>query len=110
MADVLWSLAMAVNVYLVVFRRFDADDLQKLEKRYMVGCYGLPFILAFVFLFVKDRARGKMYGNATVSGLFLIVKIRWLTFSSSGVGSPLSGKSSVLPASTLQSGMLSLHL
>jgi hypothetical protein len=66
-ADAMWTFAMAVNVYLVIFQHFDAQDLQRLEKRYLLGCYGLPFIPAFVFLFVNDSVRGRMYANATVS-------------------------------------------
>ena len=57
---------MAVNVYLVIFRQFNATDLQRLEKRYLLACYGLPFIPAFAFLFVNDASKGRMYGNATV--------------------------------------------
>ena len=66
----MWTFAMAVNVYLVIFQHFDAQDLQRLEKRYLLGCYGLPFIPAFVFLFVNDSVRGRMYGNATVNEIF----------------------------------------
>ena len=71
----MWTLAMAVNVYLVIFRQLDAEDLQRLEKRYLLGCYGLPFVPALVFLFINDSIRGRMYGDATVGELFLIIKV-----------------------------------
>lgn len=66
-ADAMWTFAMAINVYLVVFRKYDADDLKRLEKWYLLVCYGVPFIPALVFCFVQDRNRGRMFGSATVS-------------------------------------------
>ena len=33
-ADALWNLAMAINVYLTLFRRYNADQLKALEWRY----------------------------------------------------------------------------
>jgi len=65
-SDPMWSLAMAVNVYLVFFRRYDASRLKKLYWVYGVLCYGLPFIPAMVCLLLKVRNKGKMYGNATL--------------------------------------------
>lgn len=65
-SDPWWSLAMATNVYLVFFYRFDAAQLKKLYPYYALICYGLPFIPAMVCLFVKNDKKGKIYGNATV--------------------------------------------
>jgi Slime mold cyclic AMP receptor len=65
-SDPLWSLAMAVNVYLVFFHRYDATSLKKMYWIYGVLCYGLPFIPALVCLLIRDPVRGEMYGNATV--------------------------------------------
>jgi hypothetical protein len=71
-ADAMWCLVMAINVFLVIFYKYSADDLQRLEKWYLLVCYGLPFIPAFAFTLVKDKVRGKMFGNATVrNSLFL---------------------------------------
>lgn len=65
-SDPMWSLAMAVNVYLVFFRRYDSTRLKKLYWLYGVICYGLPFIPAMVCLFLKTHKKGKIYGNATL--------------------------------------------
>jgi hypothetical protein len=42
-ADSLWTLAMACNVYLTFFRKYNAAQLKKLEWKYFLFCYGLPF-------------------------------------------------------------------
>lgn len=65
-SDPMWSCAMAVNVYLVFFRRYDAHRLKKLYWVYGLICYGLPFIPALFCLIYKTKVKGKMYGNATV--------------------------------------------
>lgn len=66
-ADALWTFAMACNVYLSFFRRYDAPKLRSLEWRYLICCYGIPFVPALVFLFISTPDRGKIYGNAVVS-------------------------------------------
>ncbi|KAA8570262.1 hypothetical protein MFRU_005g03570 [Monilinia fructicola] len=65
-SDPWWSLAMATNVYLVFFYRFDAAQLKKLYPYYALICYGLPFVPAMVCLFVKTKEKGRIYGNATL--------------------------------------------
>lgn len=96
-ADALWTLAMAVNAYLVIFRKYDIEDLKRLEKWYLLVCYGLPFIPAFAFCFVDDGSKGRMFGSATVSISLshTFIRILQLTVSRSGVGSRLSGESRV---------------
>jgi hypothetical protein len=42
-ADSLWTLAMACNVYLTFFRKYNAAQLKKLEWKYFLACYGIPF-------------------------------------------------------------------
>lgn len=66
-ADALWNLAVAINVYLTLFRKYNAQQLKALEWKYHIMCYGLPFIVAFVYIFINTPARGTMYGPATVS-------------------------------------------
>lgn len=66
-SDPMWSLAMAVNVYLVFFRRYDAHRLRKLYWVYALLCYGIPFIPAMVCLLLKVNGKKQIYGNATVS-------------------------------------------
>jgi len=66
-ADALWAFCMACNVYLTLFRRYDTSQLRKLEWKYCIVCYGLPFVPAFVYLFIETEARGKIYGPLIVS-------------------------------------------
>lgn len=65
-ADAFWSLAMAVNVYLTFYYKFDAEKLRKMEIPYLLCCYGIPFVIAFVCIFIKDQSNTRMYGNATL--------------------------------------------
>ncbi len=66
-ADALWNLALAINVYLTLFRKYNAQQLKALEWRYHVMCNVMPLIVAVTYALVKTRARGKVYGPATVS-------------------------------------------
>ncbi|CZR51514.1 related to G protein coupled receptor like protein [Phialocephala subalpina] len=65
-ADVLCSLGMAINVYLAIFHQYDSASLRQLTGRYLILCYGLPFVPAFVLLFISSEDRGRVYGNATL--------------------------------------------
>ncbi|KAK4151183.1 hypothetical protein C8A00DRAFT_36191 [Chaetomidium leptoderma] len=65
-ADAFWILAMAVNVYLTFYFKFDAQRLRKMEIPYFLLCYGVPFIVALVLVFVSSPEKGRMYGNATL--------------------------------------------
>ncbi|KAL9119356.1 MAG: hypothetical protein Q9187_004092 [Circinaria calcarea] len=64
--DALWSCCMAVNVYLIFFRAYTIEQLRALDYKYFVGCYGTSFIPALVYLFVKHKSRGRVYGEAIV--------------------------------------------
>jgi hypothetical protein len=66
-ADALWTLAMACNVYLTFFHKYNSEQLRQLEWKYVLFCYGLPFLPAFVYFFIETEARGKVYGSAIVS-------------------------------------------
>lgn len=57
---------MAVNVYLTFYFKFDARQLRRMEIPYLLLCYGTPFIVALVLLFVSTPEKGRMYGNATL--------------------------------------------
>ena len=78
--DALWALAMALNVYLALFRGWTAQRMQAQEWKYFVGAYGLSFIPALTYLFLKDHSRGRAYGPAlvstpcSISGTLLIVQ------------------------------------
>ncbi|OAA66169.1 GPCR, family 2-like protein [Cordyceps fumosorosea ARSEF 2679] len=63
-ADAFWTLAMAVNVYLTFYYKFDAVALRRMEIPYLVLCYGVPLIPAFVFIFVENQHGVRVYGNA----------------------------------------------
>ena len=65
-ADAYWNLAMAVNVYLNLFKKYNAQQLKAVEWRYHLACYGGPFVVALTLLFVETQSRGKVYGDATV--------------------------------------------
>lgn len=66
-ADSLWALTMACNVYLALFHHYNTEMLRPLEWKYFLFCYGLPFIPAFVLLFIDTKEHGKAYGFAIVS-------------------------------------------
>lgn len=63
-ADALWNLAMAINVYLNVLKKYNAEQLKAMEWRYHLLCYGTPFVIALIFCFVETQGRGRMYGPA----------------------------------------------
>ncbi|KAJ5730919.1 uncharacterized protein N7483_005427 [Penicillium malachiteum] len=66
LADVLWTLAMALDTYLVVFHHHDAHSLQKLEYKFIGSITIVTFIPAIVFLFIRSPAKGPVYGNETI--------------------------------------------
>ena len=55
---------MAVNVYLAFYHRFDAQRLRKMELPYLISCYGIPFLPAFIFFFIKNGDGVRVYGSA----------------------------------------------
>lgn len=65
-ADALWNLAMAINVYLTLFRKYKSQQLKALEWRYHLMAYGAPFVVALVYVFVETKDKGHIYGPATV--------------------------------------------
>ncbi|KAH8700760.1 hypothetical protein BGW36DRAFT_292700 [Talaromyces proteolyticus] len=65
-ADALWTFAMACNVYLTFFRKYDASTLRNLEWKYVLMCYGLPFIPSFVYFFINSDSKGPIYGSAVI--------------------------------------------
>ncbi|KAJ5931867.1 hypothetical protein N7516_006356 [Penicillium verrucosum] len=73
-ADVLWTFAMALDTYLVVFYHFDTQSLRKLEIKYISVITILSFIPAFVFLFIRDH-KGPIYGDETVNLVFSISEL-----------------------------------
>lgn len=104
-ADALWTLCMAFNVYLTFFHKYDARQLRTLEWKYIVFCYGTPFIPAFVYFFISTEGKGKIYGSATVSPV--LSSLAWIALTSrtsSGVGLRSNGTFSVWLSSMAPSG------
>ncbi|KAJ5470791.1 hypothetical protein N7530_008148 [Penicillium desertorum] len=73
-ADALWTFAMACNVYLTFFHKYDSEQLRRLEWKYVLCCYGVPFVPAFAFFFVQTQARGRIYGSAI---LWCWISVKW---------------------------------
>ncbi|KAM7201833.1 hypothetical protein V8F33_003109 [Rhypophila sp. PSN 637] len=65
-ADALWTMAMALNVYLTFYHKFDAQRLRKMDIAYLITCYGIPFIIAFTYIFISTPKQGRFYGNAVL--------------------------------------------
>ncbi|MCJ1402711.1 hypothetical protein MMC11_005932 [Xylographa trunciseda] len=59
----MWNLAMAINVYLTVFKKYNAERLRSMEWIYLLVCYGGPLVPAFTYCFIST-SNGKIYGNA----------------------------------------------
>lgn len=57
---------MAIDVYLIVFRRYDAQSLKRLEWKYVVAVAVVTFIPAFPFLFLRGRNGDRLYGDAVI--------------------------------------------
>ena len=62
--DAYWALCMAINVYLAFFKGYTVEQLRALDVRYLLACYGLSFIPAFVFIFINSP--WPIYGNAII--------------------------------------------
>lgn len=54
---------MSVNLIMVLFMTRSARDLEALEKYYFFACFGLPFLTAFIPIFIYDSVRGSVYGG-----------------------------------------------
>jgi len=64
-SDPWWSLAMAVNVFLVFFMAASPNSFRKYLWVYAVGCFGLPGLPALICLVYAPYGE-RIYGNATV--------------------------------------------
>ncbi|PFH60994.1 hypothetical protein XA68_18467 [Ophiocordyceps unilateralis] len=65
-SDPWWSLAMAVNVFLVFYYRTSPDSFRRWWWIYCLICYGGPFVIALTLLLIKSKERGPVYGQATI--------------------------------------------
>ncbi|KAK0632721.1 hypothetical protein B0T14DRAFT_504965 [Immersiella caudata] len=64
-SDPWWSLAMAVNVFLVFFFAANPNSFRSYLWLYSLVCFGLPGVPAVICLFYMPTG-SKMYGNATL--------------------------------------------
>lgn len=62
---------MAFDVFLVVFRRYEAESLKILERKYAAVITLVTFVPAVVFLFIHTEEKGSIYGSVTVRALKL---------------------------------------
>lgn len=65
-ADAYWAFAMALNVYLTFYHRYDIEQLTSIGKWYFLFCYGLPSIPGVLYVWVKNKNGARMYGNASL--------------------------------------------
>ena len=64
--DAFFNLAMAINVYLTVFKSYSASQLRALEPYYLAINYGVPFIIALAYCFITAPDGTKVYGPAVL--------------------------------------------
>ncbi|KAL6818476.1 putative G-protein coupled receptor protein [Trichoderma sp. SZMC 28013] len=64
-SDPWWSLAMAINVFLVFYFHTNPDSFRKRWWIYCLICYGGPFVIALTLLLLRSP-RGRVYGGATI--------------------------------------------
>ncbi|KAH7002670.1 G-protein coupled receptor [Ilyonectria destructans] len=64
-SDPWWSLAMAINVFLVIFRSSSPASFRRYLWLYCLICFGGPFIPAIILLVARPNGQ-TMYGNATL--------------------------------------------
>ncbi|MCJ1477833.1 hypothetical protein MMC13_006506 [Lambiella insularis] len=64
--DAMWSLCMATNVYLSIFKGWSTKDLAKLDFPYLVICYGASGIPAIIYLILTTSGRATIYGPALI--------------------------------------------
>lgn len=55
---------MALNVYLTFYHKYDERMLRRMEIPYLLGCYGVPFVVALTYIFIQNARQGRMYGDA----------------------------------------------
>ncbi|GKU04281.1 cyclic amp receptor a [Fusarium langsethiae] len=65
-SDPWWSLAMAINVFLVFFCNADPRMFRKYAWLYCIICFGGPLIPAIVLISIRNSPRGLIFGDATL--------------------------------------------
>ncbi|KAB5551035.1 hypothetical protein GE09DRAFT_1222845 [Coniochaeta sp. 2T2.1] len=65
-SDPWWSLAMAVNVWMVFFLAANPTSFRQYLWIYCLVCYGAPALPAVTLLLIRGDPRGPVYSNATL--------------------------------------------
>jgi hypothetical protein len=73
-SDPWWSLAMAINVFMVFFMGASPSTFKKWGWLYCGICYGGPLIIAVVCLMLRNPNKALVYGSAGVSPLTLLAR------------------------------------
>jgi Mn2+/Fe2+ NRAMP family transporter len=71
---------MAIDVFLIVFYKFETQDLRKLETTYVTVITAVVAIPAVIFLFIHTPEKGPMYGSVTVSNIIRTPEHHFMTF------------------------------
>ncbi|KAJ5709597.1 hypothetical protein N7493_009888 [Penicillium malachiteum] len=73
-----WGTVMANIATLIsqdgIHAGYDSEQLRRLEWKYLICCYALPFIPAFIYFFIQTQERGRVYGSAI---LWCWVSLQW---------------------------------
>ncbi|KAL1920414.1 uncharacterized protein VTP21DRAFT_791 [Calcarisporiella thermophila] len=59
-----WTMAMAVNMILVIVFQLPATRVMAFEKIWIVVCFFIPFLITLPMLVVNEPGKGHMIGNA----------------------------------------------
>ncbi|KAH6895634.1 hypothetical protein B0T10DRAFT_557827 [Thelonectria olida] len=65
-SDPWWSLAMAVNVFLVFFCNASPSTFRKYAWVYCLVCFGGPLIPAIALISIRDPTKGLIFGDAAL--------------------------------------------
>jgi hypothetical protein len=68
-SSVAFTAAMSCNLLMVLFMTKSARDLTQMEKWYFYLCYGIPFLVAYVPIFINahdNNGSGLIYGETSI--------------------------------------------
>jgi hypothetical protein len=65
---------MATNVFLVFWYGYDAQQLRRLEKWYLLFAYGIPMVPPMVYVIMDHHSQTRVLGSATVCQLICLTQ------------------------------------
>ncbi|KAH7078815.1 hypothetical protein BKA63DRAFT_563484 [Paraphoma chrysanthemicola] len=77
MADSLWVFCMATNVLLVFWYGYDAQQLRRLEKWYLLFAYGIPMVPPIVYVILDHHSHTRILGPATL-WCWVVKDVDWM--------------------------------